>query len=263
MSGNLRPREKDSICALVGLLRLTDYPGIEEPEWIDGAVKGDALPEARANPFLIEHFTIDSTPDQRKLGAQFMKLVGGLKQKFATVSFSLTIAMPDDIAQTGRDWERQRHALASWINDVAPTLSDGHHRDVHVPGFAADFHIWKNCAAPRPGVIFKRWPSKESGLVERLRNDVLRKASKLAVHKREDEHSLLLVESDDIALMNAHEFLGALRTAFPTGVSGVDAIWFCHTLTECQSNFLNVGTGDLYLFDRLRGTVVWMTRITV
>jgi hypothetical protein len=135
---------------------------------------------------------------------------------------------------------------------------------VHVAGFDADFHVWKNRVPSRPGVMFKRWtPSHERGLVERLSNDVLRKACKLAAHKREDERSLLLVESDDIALMNEHEFLGALRTAFPAGITGVDAIWFCHTLTERQSNFMNAATGDLYLFDRMQGAVEGKTSITV
>lgn len=264
MSGNLRPREKDSISALVRLLRLTDCPEIQEPEWIDGTVYGDALPEARAKPFLIEHFTIDSTPDQRKLSAQFMKLIGGLGQEFATIPFSLTVAMPEDIAQTGRDWKRQRDALTCWITDVAPILSDGHHGNVGVPGFDADLHVWKNRVPSRPGVIFKRWtPSNETGLVERLGNDVLRKALKLATHKSQDERTLLLVESDDIALMEEHKFLGALRTAFPTGVTGVDVIWFCHTLSERQSSFLNATTGDLYLFDCIRGTVEGQTWITV
>lgn len=264
MSGNLRPREKDSICALVRLLRLTGCPEIQEPEWIDGTVKGDALPEARANPFLIEHFTIDSTPDQRKLGAQFMKVIGGLEQEFATIPYSLIVAMPEDVAQTGRDWKRQRLALVGWISDVAPTLSDGHHGNVRVAGFEAAFHVWKNRVPSRPGVLFKRLtPLSESGLAERLWTDVPRKARKLAAHKREDERSLLLVESDDIALMNEHEFLGALRTAVPAGVTDVDEIWFCHTLTERQSNFLNATTGDLYLFDRVQGAVEGKTWITV
>lgn len=263
MSGNLRPRERVSIGALVKLLRVTAYPEIQAPEWIDGALKGDGLPEARASPYLIEHFTIDSTPDQRKLGAQFIKLIDGLEQEFATIPFSLSVAMSEDIAQTGRNWKRQRHALAAWISNVAPTLSDGHHPDVRVAGFDTDFHVWKNRAPSRTGVKFKRWtPSNDSGLVERLRKDVSRKASKLAAHKRDDERTLLLLESDDVALMSGHAFLTALRIAFPAGICDVDEIWFCHTVTKRQSDFLNVATGDYYLFDRINGTVEGKTWIT-
>lgn len=264
MSGNLRLEEKASICALVALLRVTECPEIRDAEWIDGVVPGNGLPEARAAPFLIEHFTIDSTPDQRKLGAQFAKLVGGLEQEFQDLPFALIIAMPEDVAQKGSDWTAQRLALSTWIRDLAPSLADGHHVDVRVAGFDIDLNVWKNRGRLKPGLMFKRWTADgERGLVDRLLRAVPRKAEKLASHKEEGERSLLLLESNDIALMSAHEFLKAFRSAFPGGVSGVDDVWFCHTLTDRQADFLNAGTGDLYLFDRVGGVVEGQTWITV
>lgn len=262
MSGNLRERETASICALVSLMRLVECPGIQDPDWIDGVMKGEGLPDARASPFLIEHFTIDSTPAQRKLSAQFMNVIDGLEQQFEALPFSLTIAMPEDVAQTGRNWPRQRSALAAWIRDVAPTLSDGHH-PTRVAGFDSDFHVWKNRGRLPPGVSFKRWtPSGDAGLAERMKSDVPRKVRKLTAYRREDEQTLLLVESEDIALMSEHVFLSAFRAAFPSGDIGVDATWFCHTLTDSESFFLNVATGDLYLFDRILGAVRGSNSIT-
>jgi hypothetical protein len=141
MSGNLRSREKDCIVALTKFLRSTKHPDIRELERIDGHQKGDALPEARAAPYLIEHFSIDSTPEQRKLGAQFVRVIDDIEQMFASISFSLIIGVPEDVARNGRAWRSQRLEMIKWIREVSPTLLDGHCSNLQIPGFREGLHV--------------------------------------------------------------------------------------------------------------------------
>jgi hypothetical protein len=234
MSGNLRNREMASISALVSLLRLTECPNIENLIWIDGHEKGDGLPEASAHPYLLEHFTIDSTPNQRRLAAQFVKLIDGLEDSQPGIKFFLKICLPEDIAEQGRDWIVQRDALACWISSVAPTLADGHYKDVQAAGVDCPFYVWKFGPPTLPGVRILRWTQPvEIGLHERLAREIPKKVQKLAKHKKQGQRCLLIVESEDIALMNAHTFLVALRRAFPSMPSDIDNLWFCHTLHTC------------------------------
>jgi hypothetical protein len=256
MSGNIRTREKESIRALVELLRATEDKEIGSLEWLDGHQKGDGLPEARALPYLIEHVSIDSTPDQRKLGAQFLDIINGIDREFADVDYPLRIAMPEGVAQTGRDRKVLRQSLIAWLRQEVPRLPDGFHKDVSVPGFGEYFCVWKNMPPSRYGIVFCRFtPPGPSKLSERIADQVRRKAEKLLRHRGSNERAIILIESEDSSLMDAHTFLNAFSGAFPSLPAGVDNVWFCHSLNDSQCDLLNTATGHVYLLNTKSGCI--------
>jgi hypothetical protein len=67
-------------------------------------------------------------------------------------------------------------------------------------------------------------------LPDRVREQLDRKAGKLSRYRDEGKITILLVESDDIALMDDSIMWESLRQAYPIGLpSKVDQIWFADT----------------------------------
>ncbi len=63
-----------------------------------------------------------------------------------------------------------------------------------------------------------------------LRDAFERKAAKLAQYEAVGKTTILLVENDDIALMNAWKMLEAIQAAYPSGPpAGVRQIWYADT----------------------------------
>src|ERR1044072_1960024 len=91
---------------------------------------GQSVVEAIAGNLAIEHTSVDTLPDQRRIGEQFMDALGVLDHLPTTPPPSINV--PYDLVTIGADWEAYRLALAHWIINVAPTLSDGRY-DIHLP----------------------------------------------------------------------------------------------------------------------------------
>ena len=63
-----------------------------------------------------------------------------------------------------------------------------------------------------------------------MRDHLSRKASKLKPYKAEGFRTILLLESDDIALMDESIMLDGIRRAFSQKLpDGVDEIWYADT----------------------------------
>ena len=65
-----------------------------------------------------------------------------------------------------------------------------------------------------------------------------RKAAKLARYQGEGKTTVLLVKSDDIALMNEEKMLAAIQEAFPNGPpAGVSQVWYADTAIPSALEF--------------------------
>jgi hypothetical protein len=56
------------------------------------------------------------------------------------ITARLSINIPYVLVTFGADWEAYRLALAHWILNVAPALSDGHH-DIELPNTPLSFSV--------------------------------------------------------------------------------------------------------------------------
>lgn len=101
--------------------------------------------------------------------------------------------------------------------------------------------IWK---APAPRCTgFQRSVPDADTLSTRLRDLLDKKAKKLRKYQ-EEFTTVLLVESDDIALMNGFKMREAIQAAYSDGPpQGVDEIWFAHTAVPTAPRFRELTPG--------------------
>jgi len=76
---------------------------------------------------------------------------------------------------------------------------------------------------------------------KRLNKQLDQKINKLSLYKDKDKNTILLVESDDVALMNDGIMWEGLRLAYPNGMpKGLDEIWFADTSIPEEIIFTNM-----------------------
>lgn len=262
MSGNSRDREKVCIESTVRLLRRTDFPSIAELTWIDGVEKGDGLPDAVADPFLIEHFSIDSLPNQRRNSAWFAEWARPLEaDSQGRLGFRVTVAIPEDAIKHRRDCKMLEAAFREWIDGPAKQLSDGFHEQVNIARIAFSVRVWKGGHMDRNGVVFLRTADGARDLDERLKEIYREKMCKLRAHSHRAKRCLLIVESAGDHLMSAHSFLAAFKRISPDHGFDDTVVWFIQTSNGEQFFALDVETGRLFLADESTGEVVGKTWI--
>ncbi len=227
MSRELTDREV--VDAFVAYRGSTDHPGIVVDRRPDEDNRNSSDIDALAGPLAIEHTSVDTVSDQRRDGAQFMQVVEPLEQQLGPgLGFRLRVTFPYEGVTVGQDWQAMREALEEWIRSEAPSLADGRHL-IKLPYVPFAFEVDKTTAGT-PGLFFSRFSPVDSTLSERIREQVERKAAKLGSYKKRGKTAVLLVESDDIALMNKAKLLEAVRLAFPSGLPvEIDELWYIDT----------------------------------
>jgi len=186
--------------------------------------------DAIAGPFAIEHSSVDTVPDQRRDSAWFLEVVTPLEEEFCgSLPFRLTLTFPYEGIQRGQKWSRITAALRRWIRVESPELSYSAHevRATHEIPFT--FRAMKK-SSDHPGLSVVRIAPDTGSFSSRLREQLDRKATKLSRYKNEGKITLLLVESDDIALMDDSIMWDSLKQAYPNGLpEGIDQVWYVDT----------------------------------
>jgi hypothetical protein len=127
------------------------------------------------------------------------------------VQARLTIRVPYELVTVGSDWKAYRAALEHWIVNVSPTLEDGEYA-VDMPN--TDLKCEALTKTDRPHGTFLRRPAPEDDtLVQRVRQQIERKMKKVRRYKDEGHTTVLILETQDIALINQHKMLAAIREA--------------------------------------------------
>lgn len=220
--------DKEVIGLFVKYLADQGHPGIKVDAWPDEERPSEI--DAIAGPFAIEHTSVDTIPNQRRNGASFVRVVRPLEDEFrCKLPFRLVLTFPYEGIQTGQDWARITTALRNWILDEAPKLPIGSHTIMNVPEIPFEFYAAKRSSS-RTGLLFGRFAPNDQTLPHRLREQLDRKVKKLSPYKGKNKTTILLVESNDIALMNDGIMWDGLRLAYPDGLpQGLDQIWFADT----------------------------------
>jgi hypothetical protein len=159
-----------------------------------------------------------------------MRAAGDLETELGgQIDYRLNIIVPYEGVEKGQNWAQIKASLKSWIVNQSAALSDGCHQIQGLGGVPFDFQAVKASDRP-PGLFFRRSSPSDNSLPQRIKELFHRKAQKLAPFKASGLTTILLAESDDIALMNQFLLIDACRTAFGgTLPTGVDEIWYADT----------------------------------
>jgi hypothetical protein len=232
-------KDRDVIKAFVEYLRANGFPLLKIDCWPED--KNPTIPDidAVAGQFAIEHTSIDTLPNQRRDSDWFMQVVGGLKSDIKTIPFLLRIIIEYGAVTKGQNWAAIREALKTWIISDAFNLLDGRHLIDNAPRIPFRMHVVKQSNRPA-GLFFGRFEPDDDTFAIRLRNLFDRKVGKLDKYHKPGTTTVLLIESDDIALMNEFRMLEAIQQAYPEALpEGVDEIWYADTSIPTEIEFYN------------------------
>jgi hypothetical protein len=215
------------------------YPGlkIDECPEDDTSVPQDMRIDAIAGQFAIEHTSIDTLPNQRGKSDWFMRAAGGLEKELPKPPYRLNITLEYDAITIGQNWAAIRKALKTWIIEDSPHLPDGRRTLEDLPGIPFRLRVTKQSGRP-PRIIFGRLAPEDKSLPGRICHQLDSKIKKLALYQRRGLITVLLIESDDIALINDVKMLGAIRSAYPQGLPpGIDRIYYLDTSIPTEMEF--------------------------
>ena len=224
----------DVIAAFIRHLQEQGHPDLTISCYPDKVNRSTTDIDAIAGPFAIEHTSIDTIPNQRRNNDWFKRVTQGLSEEFSDqISFRLTINFYDGSIMRGRDCKKIRQAFKNWISEEKdnPRLAEGPNWINNVPGIPFRFHVIKKYDLSA-GVRFGRFPPDSTNLPCRIKNILDRKIEKLKKYKDLGKTTVLLIESNDIALMDiqGRTVLDAIRKAYPFGLPiGIDEIWYVDT----------------------------------
>ena len=240
-----RLTDKEVVNLFIGYLAYNGSPGLTVAAWPDESNRQSSDIDAIAGPFAIEHSSVDATPNQRRGSAWFVQVVKALEDEFDyNLPFRLVLIFPYEGIQPGSDWSRITAALRAWILNEAPKLSMGSYTTVgDIPDIPFEFRAVKR-SSDRTGLLFGRFAPNDKTLPGRLRKQLDRKANKLSQYKNKGKTTILLVESDDIALMDDSRIWDGLRQAYPDGLPcGIDQVWFADTSIRDEILFTQMTVG--------------------
>lgn len=123
---------------------------------------------------------------------------------------------------------------------TAPTLPDGSYR-IGIPTTELECTALKDGARPA-GVFLSRPAPDDDTLPARISAQIVRKMKKLRRYKDDGHTTVLILETEDVALMNQYKMLEAVRTAVGGQMpEGLDQVWF----TEARGHVFFDFTGPI------------------
>ncbi len=139
-----------------------------------------------------------------------------------------------DAVRKGSRWPAIGKAIRVWIVHESSAMPDGT-ATVALPEVRFQMRVTKEPAASviGRGLRFVRFTTEnDTPLADRVRRLCDRKVRKLGPWQsgQDPKKTILLLESNDIALMNEVKLAEAVREAYPEGKpAGVDQIWYANT----------------------------------
>lgn len=232
--------DRQVIDAFVGYLRDNSHPDLRIGSHPDDNNSRSPDIDTIAGDFAIEHTSVDTLPNQRRDSDWLEKAAGGLESEIPwNFPFHLMITLEYNAVAKGQNWLEIREALKTWILNDFGRLSEGRHTLADVSGVPFRFNVTK-ATKRRPGVFFIRQKVEDNSLPERIQQQFERKAEKLSKYHKSGTITVLLVESNDPALMNERKMLEAIRTAYPAGLpTAVDELWYADSSISSEIKFHN------------------------
>jgi hypothetical protein len=240
----MRNKEADILEAFVAHLAGNGNPGLRVDRYPDrepATAPTEAI-DAIAGPFAIEHTTIHALDEKPMRDDWFCQAGASLEDELrGAIPFQLRIQFSYLSVETGQKWPKVKESLKSWILNEASHLPDGFHT-IRPAGVPFDIEVEKRMDEG-PGVLFYRKVSAANDtLVSSIATRIPGKAGKLAAYQSRGLTTILLLESDDIAMMNHVKAAEALELNFADGLpAGVDIVWYADTtLSRDNARFFNL-----------------------
>lgn len=204
-----------------------NYEIIQQPDIVERNKPAcDALAKLGGTKVAIEHTSIDSVRFQRRDDSRFLKLLGPLKNELKgrlplPGHYCLVIDM--NVIPTGVKWKDIRQLICEWCLKVADKLEIGR------PSVAPRHFIRERPKGVPFDLTLYRWSARDGQFrvarfspndIEGQRVKVLRKAIgsrglKVAEYRNDGFRTVLILESNDIALGNFYDigkaFIDAIK----------------------------------------------------
>jgi hypothetical protein len=191
----------------------------------------DAYAESSGlKPLAIEHTEILSLREQNRDSAWFVSALGDLEQELAGVfPFHLDIVVPYIYVAPGSNWERVRRLVREWLVANCAALPDGYAR-FDVPGVPFGLALWKRKSADGDGrvLLMREVPpgDREALLLQEMHRSLSHKYERLADYRQGGAASVLVLQSEDIALVSPQSLYEAfLRATRREPRPALDQVW--------------------------------------
>lgn len=202
----------------------------------------DAYAEsAGLRPLAIEHTEILSLREQSRDSEWFVAALGPLEQELTGVfPFHVDIVVPYENVAPGSNWGRVRDFIREWLLANCPGLPEGS-ATFEVPGVSFRLTLWKRRGTDRENrvLLMREVPpgDREALLVSEMHRSLGHKYEKLAEYRSAGAASVLVLQSEDIALVSPQSLYEAyLRATREQPRPALDQVWV-------------VATGSVYCFN--------------
>ena len=194
----------------------------------------DAFAEAPgAPPLAIEHTKVETFGSRKLDDARFRKIFEHLEKELkSTFPCSIELLIPTFALQPGLNWKAIESSVQAWLVGNVGVLHEGA-AEYNVPNVFFAVKVVKHSDEPSNFSVGRLRPPGEDNktqLVDKFCAALVDKNEQLAQYRSSGADTILLAESDDIALVN----LSILYKAFFCAQSNVsmpniDQVWMAHT----------------------------------
>lgn len=204
-------KSKNVICEII------EYPDEKERK----LPACDAIAIIDGKKVAIEHTSIDSIPFQRRDTRRFSDLLGPLEKQLTGKlpregNYQLVVNM--DVIPVGVKWGFIRTQIGNWCQKVAPSLAMGspstapnHFIKERLPGVPFEVALYRWRFRDGQFHVARFLPSDlEEKRVKVIVNSLISRGVKVAEYKNSGLRTILILESNDIALADA----SSIGTAF-------------------------------------------------
>lgn len=207
-----------------GTFQITKWPDEENRSSKDC----DALAQDNQGRNLaIEHTRIETfenqAQDSRRFVETFEPIIPEIENK---LKCKICITLPTFALSIGQNWKGIARTLQTYLIEKGETLPWGDSRHENIPGIPFRFAVDRNQA--RSGLA--RWApqvDRVDELSKLIKNAFERKKKQLAQYKQQGFRTMLILDSEDIALIGHIEAYKAFLIASDfTVVEPFDCIWF-------------------------------------
>ncbi len=200
----------------------------------------DAIAEDAGRPNLaIEHTKLETLRFQDRDSAWFMQAFGFLEQELKEAfPFALKVVFPYQNVMPGQKWPDMRAAVSQWLRAEADRLPVGR-SDHQIAGVPFKVTVWRRPQRLSRSLFLSRWePAADphDGLAAQVDRKLGHKYDRLRQYQEAGSTTVLLLESEDIALVN----WGSLYKAFLAATDAnprpyLNQVWVACTFeSDCE-----------------------------
>lgn len=200
----------------------------------------DAYAEALGvRPLAIEHTNVETFRKQKQDSARFLEVCGVLETELRDAfPYNVRLSIPTFAIQTGTDWSSIRDTLREWLRTQVNDLPVGR-TDHQVKGVPFRITLRKEDRLSRGFDVARTVPPSletDDELTEIVTAALSNKNDQLQRYRANGDETVLILETDDIALINPGDLYKAfLQASACVPMSNIDQVWMAQTFNPEDS----------------------------